>query len=277
MIAHKTSFGAILLVIAVSLLGTAPADAQIQASPHGMVAQTIDGTTITIGYGRPSVRGREVFGGIVPWGVVWTPGANWATTLETTNDIWLNGVAVPAGDYSVWVVPREDEWLVMLNDEPEIFHFVKPDSSQASIHFTATPEAGPHTEMLTWAISEVRGDFGKLALHWAETVLPIEVQVPASRPSMTEDEMAMYVGNYEMTVVPADPSWPEEATVEVFIEDGMLRGRMSFTIHPVDDEVFDLIPAGGPRFLPGLYHDGDFFNVERGVGFDFILGMDRAE
>jgi hypothetical protein len=258
--------------------GTIPAasHAQIQASEAAVVGQTIDGTTLTLEYSRPLVRGRELFGGIVPWNVVWTPGANWATTFDVDADIKLNGVDVPAGTYSVWAIPREDQWLMMLNPDPKIFHFMKPDSAQATVHIPVSPEEGEHTEMLTWSFSQVRGDFAILAMAWGNAVLPMQVEVPATRPVLSAEQMAMYVGTYEMSVVPADPSWPTEGTVEVFQEDGKLRGRMSFTIHPVDDEVFDLVPAGGDRFNPGLYHDGVFFNVEMGIGFDFVVDVDQA-
>jgi len=254
----------------------AASHAQIQASEAAVVGQTIDGTTLTLEYSRPLVRGRELFGGIVPWNVVWTPGANWATTFDVDADIKLNGVDVPAGTYSVWAIPREDQWLMMLNPDPKIFHFMKPDSAQATVHIPVSPEEGEHTEMLTWSFSQVRGDFAVLEFAWGDAVLPMQVEVPATRPVLSADQMAMYVGTYEMSVVPADPSWPTEGTVEVFEEDGKLRGRMSFGIHPVDDPVFDLVPAGGDRFNPGLYHDGVFFNVEMGIGFDFIVDVDQA-
>jgi Protein of unknown function (DUF2911) len=269
----------LLIALVASFIGTGanPADAQIQASERAMVSQTIDGTTLTLDYARPQVRGRDLFGGIVPWNVVWTPGANWATTLEVDNDVTLNGVAVPAGKYSVWAIPREDEWLMMLNPDPKIFHFMKPDSSQATVHIPSTPEQGEHAEMLTWAFSQVRGDFGTLEFRWGDTAVPLHVQVQPTRPAITTEEIAMYVGTYDMTVVPAYPSWPADATLEVFEENGRLRGRMSFTIHPVDDEVFDVVPMGGSRFNPGLYRAGEFFNVEMGVGFDFTLGSDRAD
>lgn len=253
-----------------------PGRAQIQASPLGVVGQTIDGTTMTVEYSRPSVRGREVFGELVPWNVVWTPGANWATTFETDKDMKLNGVEVPAGEYSVWAIPRPDRWLMMLNPEPRIFHFAKPDSSQAAVHIPAEPEEAEHSEMLTWSFDRIRGDYGVLALHWADTRVPLEIEVQPTRTTLTPDEIATYVGTYEMSVLPVVPTWAEEATLEVFEEDGMLRGRMSFKFHPVDDEVFDLVPDGGSRFSPGLYRDGEFFGVERGVGFDFRVEMGRA-
>lgn len=268
-------YSAFLLTLPM-LLPAGRASAQIQASERGIVGQTIDGTTITIDYSRPQVRGRDVFGGIVPWDVVWTPGANWATTLETDSDITINGVAVPAGKYSVWAIPRPNQWLMMLNPESRIMHFWKPDSTKATVHIPATPEQTEHTEMLTWAFSNVRGDYGVLTMRWATTAVPMRVEVPATAPNLSVEQMAMYVGVYEMTVGPVDPTWPETSTLEVFIENGKLRGRMGFTIHPVDDPVFDLVPASDGRFLPGLYHDGEFFNVELGAGFDFTDDGERA-
>jgi hypothetical protein len=274
-VTRTARYSALLLTLPILMLA-APANAQIQASERGVVGQTIDGTTITIDYSRPQARGRDVFGGIVPWNVVWTPGANWATTLETTSAIKLNGIDVPAGTYSVWAIPRQDRWLMMLNPDPRIMHFWKPDSSQATVHIPATPEQTQHTEMLTWAFSGVRGDFATLSMQWATTAVPMRVEVPATNPVLSEAEMELYVGTYEMTVVPADPTWPESSTLEVFVEDGKLRGRMGFTIHPVDDDVFDMIQTGDGRFNPGLYHDGEFFNVEIGVGFDFTDDGERA-
>jgi len=85
----------------------APAAAQIRGSEAGTVSQTLDGTTIAMAYSRPSARGRDLFGALVPWDVVWTPGANWATTFETDRDVRLNGIDVPAGKYSVWMIPHE--------------------------------------------------------------------------------------------------------------------------------------------------------------------------
>lgn len=266
---------AVVTALAALLLPT-PSHAQIQASPRGWTGIVIDGTTMTVDYSRPGVRGRDIFGGMVPWDVVWTPGANWATTFETDKAIRLNGVEVPAGEYSVWAIPRPDRWLVMLNPEPRIFHFVKPDSSQATIHVAVVPERAEDAEMLTWSFSQVRGDHGVLSLHWDDTRVPLDIEVQPTVVALTAEEIATYVGTYEMDVVPADPTWPEKGSLEVFEEDGELRGRMSFKIHPVDDEVFDLTYDGGTRFSPGLYRDGEFFNVERGVGFDFVVEGERA-
>ena len=108
----------------VTLASATDLEAQIQASEHGITAQTVDGTTMTLEYSRPQVRGRDVFGGIVPWNVVWTPGANWATTFTTDSDIRVQGVEVPAGTYSVWAIPRPDRFTVTFNPTDSIFHFI---------------------------------------------------------------------------------------------------------------------------------------------------------
>ena len=83
------------LAFSMALLGASPsaAAAQIRASEIGTMSQIIDGTKITMEYSRPRARGRDqLFGHVVHWNEVWTPGANWATTFETNKNITLNGV-----------------------------------------------------------------------------------------------------------------------------------------------------------------------------------------
>jgi hypothetical protein len=256
----------------------APEDAfaQIRASEKAMVSQTLDGTTLTLEYYRPVARGREIFGGIVPWNVVWTPGANWATTLDVSGDVQINGVDVPAGKYSVWAIPREDRFTITLNDNPEIFHFHKPDSTDAQIHISAEPVPAVHRELLTWAFPNVRGTGAMMELQWGATAVPLEVRVPPTRPViLPADERALYVGEYDMTMTPG-LGWPEQGRLEVFEEDGMLRARLPFGIHPPDERVFDLIPTGQGTFNPRIHRDGTIFGVEMGVNIEFQVGVDVA-
>ena len=170
----------IVSLAALVVATAAPASGQIRGSEHGLVAQTVDGTTLTVEYHRPSARGRELFGALMPWNVVWTPGANWATTLDVDNDIRVNGVEVPAGKYSVWAIPRPDRFTISFNSNPEIFHFFKPDSTSEQIHVSAEPEALPHVEMLTWSFPVVRGDAAVLQMQWGTTAVGLDIVVPPS-------------------------------------------------------------------------------------------------
>lgn len=73
------------------------------------------GKSITIDYSSPRMRGRKIFGGLVPYGQVWRAGANEATTFVTTADITVGGTAVPAGSYTLFAVPEQDKWTLIIS------------------------------------------------------------------------------------------------------------------------------------------------------------------
>ncbi len=272
---HRLITG-LCLAVGLSLAVPAAGAAQIRASERGSVSQIVDGTTLTLEYSRPAARGRDLFGGLVPFDVVWTPGANWATTLEVDRDIRLGDADVPAGRYSMWMIPREDHWTLSLDPRPELFHFQKPDSTTDQIHIALEPGTGPHTEMLTWWFPAVSGDGAVLRMSWGTTAasLPVVVQ-PTEPPVIAEEDRPLYTGTYAMRIAEG-LGWPTSAEFEVWDEDGMLRGRLPFPFHPGDELVFDLVPASSNRFNPGLYRDGRLFNVEMGGTFEFELGDDGA-
>ena len=85
---------------------------QVQASQSGSVSQTIANTELTITYDRPVARGRALFGGIVPYGEIWNPGANDATAITLSRAVTINGHRLDAGKYSIWAIPGEREWTV---------------------------------------------------------------------------------------------------------------------------------------------------------------------
>lgn len=85
------------------------------------VTSTIDGGMVKIRYSRPSVRGRKIFGAIVPYGRFWRTGADAATKLTITRPVYFNGVALPAGEYSLFTLPTEKGWTLMINREANIW------------------------------------------------------------------------------------------------------------------------------------------------------------
>jgi hypothetical protein len=88
-----------------------------KASPHATVSLALSGKKIAVTYGRPSKKGRQIFGGLVPSGQVWRTGADEATVLETEGDIMLGSLHVPKGSYSVFTIPGDKEWTLILNKE----------------------------------------------------------------------------------------------------------------------------------------------------------------
>jgi hypothetical protein len=98
-------------------------------SPPANVAATIAGKKITIEYYAPSMHGRKVMGGLVPFGEVWCTGANWATKITTEGNLQMGGLKLPAGSYSIWTLPNANEWTLIINKQTGQFH-LNYDASQ---------------------------------------------------------------------------------------------------------------------------------------------------
>ncbi len=265
--------------MALTVTGATPVSAQIRASELGTVSQTIDGTTIMIEYSRPRARGRDpLFGGVVHWGEHWTPGANWATTFEVNRDIHLNGQSVAAGTYSMWMVVQPDEWVVYLDPESRLFHIDVPDSTDAQIRFTVAPEERPFVEAMTMWFPEMTSTGATLAMQWGMTYVPMHIAVEPSRPmTLAEDKAARYLGSYAFTWTPEpgeEGEDPREAQFTVTYEDGSLMGRMQ-PAPPWFREMV-LIEIADDWFHPGLFEDGELYDVMSGLTLEFDPESDRA-
>jgi hypothetical protein len=106
-----------LLTSIVGLAFGQATEARKPLSPPADTSLTIEGKAITIKYSAPSMRGRKIFGGLVPFGKVWRAGANAATTLHTEADLELNGLAIPKGDYTLFILPEENQWTLIVNKQ----------------------------------------------------------------------------------------------------------------------------------------------------------------
>lgn len=86
-------------------------------SPEAIVEYKKDGTEVSVVYSRPYKKGREIFGGLVPFGKVWRTGANEATTFTTNKDLIIGGKTLPAGKYTLWTIPEKDHWTIIFNSK----------------------------------------------------------------------------------------------------------------------------------------------------------------
>ena len=114
-----TRFTTLTLAVTLLCAAIAPAAAQQKPplSPPGQAAVTIGAASITIDYGRPSMRGRKIMGDLVPYDKVWRTGANSATTLKTTAAVEIGGTLVPAGTYTLYTLPGEKAWKLIINKQ----------------------------------------------------------------------------------------------------------------------------------------------------------------
>lgn len=230
--------------------------AQPRASERGTTSQIINGTRVTIDYARPVARGRDpLFGGVVHWGETWTPGANWATTLETDRPIRLNGHEVPAGRYSIWMEPQQGAWAVHLNREWRIYHDAPVPRDRDLLSFTVTPVEGVHMESLAWYFPAVDAGRAELRMHWGTTIVPFDIETaPYTWADPPPAERASYLGTYAFDTRDPTTGGPMRVAITVLEEAGRLVGRWGNA--PVA-----LVPQGDGVFRIGFLRDGALFDV----------------
>jgi hypothetical protein len=151
-------------------------------SPRDTLRATVHGARISVDYSRPSVRGRQVFGGIVPYGEVWRLGADLATHLETDRALVVAGERIPAGAYTLFTVPEPDGWTLMVNEEtgqPGTSHDPERDVVRAPME--TAPLDAP-VERLSILLEE-EGEEGVLLIRWDRTEARVPFQVDPGRGS----------------------------------------------------------------------------------------------
>jgi len=269
------------LTLVVALVTETPsvAFAQIRASEIGTMSQIIDGTKITLEYSRPRARGREpLFGGrVVRWNEVWTPGANWATTLETSKDITLNGTKVRKGKYSVWMVVRQDgNWTTILDPRVRRYHEEPPDSTGQQVRIATRPTQAAFAEVLTWSMPALSATGGTLAMHWGTTQVSLDVGVePSLRMTMSPTDAAPSLGTYSYTAR-TGPDSGKTKTLTLSYDDSTLKGQWE----PNDPyfRKFALIRIAPGWFAPGVYDgNGQIYEVYKPeMTFEFKVENGKA-
>ena len=169
--------------VAMALVGllahTAWLDAGTQRaplSPRGTVDATIDGVHVTMEYGRPSKRGREIWGGLVPWGRWWMPGADEATSIVTSGPLMVGPLMMPAGTHTVYTLPGDKIFTLIINNQTGQFHTVyhpDRDLGRVPMRLTMLPDM---VEQMTFRVVADAPRGGALSLQWDDR----EYSVPLS-------------------------------------------------------------------------------------------------
>lgn len=167
----------LFLILALALPCALPGQ-EIRRSQRGSVTQRVATTDIAISYTRPVARGRDLFGGIIPWGRIWHPGADSATTISFNKDITIDGHALAAGRYTLWAIPEEapKPWTMIFSRAVNIWHTPYPGEPLDVLRLKATPETGSHMETLAYYFPMVDADSAVLRLHWGTTVVPMRIR-----------------------------------------------------------------------------------------------------
>lgn len=181
------------LIMTTSVQAQAPKIEFPAASPTATLKQRVGLTDVEIVYSRPSVKNREIFGAMVPYGKVWRTGANGATKLVFSTPVKLNGHEIPAGTYALMTMPGKDEWTIIINKGAEQWGAYKYDEKQDVIRFAAKPVAlDKSMETFTIEFNDLRDESANLNLVWDKTLVPIkfEVEYAANLEKQIEQVMA---------------------------------------------------------------------------------------
>jgi hypothetical protein len=161
----------LLSVFALFVAFTACAQNQ-KPSPPASAEFKAGGANIKIKYSAPSVKGREIWGKLVPYGEVWRTGANEATTFETDKDIKVEGKTLPAGTYSLFTIPGKDEWVVVFNKTAKQWGAYSYKTADDVLRVTVKPTASEMTETLKIEGEETSG---KVNIRWEKLTVPFKI------------------------------------------------------------------------------------------------------
>ena len=150
------------------------ADDTNRKSKNGKVTADVGGVEVTVEYGRPKVRDRAIFGGLVKYDEVWRTGADEATVISVSGDVVIGGETVPAGRYALFSIPSAEKWTFIVNENADQWGSYEYSSSQDLVRVDAEPMQGSPTEEMTFTIED-----GKVMLHWADVVVGFPIE-PAS-------------------------------------------------------------------------------------------------
>ncbi|HKK44325.1 MAG TPA: DUF2911 domain-containing protein [Balneolaceae bacterium] len=173
---RKESIG-LFLIFALCLQGKAQERGNDKArlSPNALVSQTIGTTKITIAYGRPGVKGRNIFGTLIPYGKVWRTGANESTNITFSKDVTLGNHQLKAGTYSLYTIPGKDTWTVIVNSKLSWGTEYDPDKDV--FRFVVQPEEADHREWLMFYFRNLTDNSATAVVHWDNIKVPFTIKI----------------------------------------------------------------------------------------------------
>ncbi|MGB2622373.1 MAG: DUF2911 domain-containing protein [Candidatus Acidiferrum sp.] len=146
-----------------------------ELSQRAVVTQRIGLTDITIVYHEPLVEGREIWGKIVPYGKVWRAGANENTTISFSDDVSVEGKALPAGTYGLHMIPDTDHWTIIFSKNSTSWGSFSYDEKEDALRVTAKPQPAEFREALTYTFDDVKPESAAATLRWEKLAVPFHI------------------------------------------------------------------------------------------------------
>jgi hypothetical protein len=181
------TFRALLTLSLVAAASPALAELDLpRPSPNAKVWQTVGLTEITVDYSSPGVKGRKVWGTVVPWDKLWRAGANAATKVTFSKDVTVDGKSVPAGTYALFVIPAaKGPWTVILNKDANQFGTGRDYKKENDVARVAVkPQAVPMRERLVYQVVDFTDDKASLDLEWEKVRLSVPIGIGTAQQAL---------------------------------------------------------------------------------------------
>ena len=165
---------ALLLVSASFAMGQLTLPRQSQKE---RVELSIGDVQVNVVYGRPNVRGRKVWGGLVPYNEVWRAGADENTTFEFSREVRINGQELPAGKYGFHVLPTEKEFVLIFSRDNDKWGSFTYQPGSDALRVSVMPESSDHHETLSYSFSDVSVSSAKAVISWEKIRIPFVIDI----------------------------------------------------------------------------------------------------
>ena len=180
--------------VLLAALATTTAFAQVdypRASPKATVTQTVGMTDVSIAYCRPGVKGRTIWGDLVPYDQVWRTGANEATTITFGDEVTIGGTALPAGTYGLFTIPGKSEWTIVINKGAKLWGSYEYKQAEDVVRVKAAPSAAPFAERLTFTFANVETESADVVLAWDKVQVSFPIKVNAVAKALGQARQAV--------------------------------------------------------------------------------------
>lgn len=147
-----------------------------EPSPSASFTQTLGFTKVKVNYARPSVKGREVFGKMIPYGEIWRTGASDCSTISFNDELTIGGKKIAKGKYSLFSIPNLEQWTIILNSDTTLHGTGGYDEKKDVFRFMVKPEKAPRFyETFTIELSDIVKDNGTLYILWENTMVKFDL------------------------------------------------------------------------------------------------------
>ncbi|HMI08344.1 MAG TPA: DUF2911 domain-containing protein [Flavobacterium sp.] len=183
-----------LLLLAITIASYSQAQIKTpQPSPAATIKQVVGLTDVEVDYSRPGMKGRTIFGDLVPFGKLWRTGANANTTISFSEDVVIGGKTLAKGKYALYTTPKADNWEVIFYSDSD--NWGTPEEfkeEKVALRANAKPEAlNRNVESFTIGINGLDNNFGVLELSWEKTIVPLKFEVPTQKTAIASIDKVM--------------------------------------------------------------------------------------